>query len=525
MYTQLLEFAQEAHRKGAWEDAVAGYEAALQLLLEDKDLAVRAEILRQIGRVHLERGDLDRASEMFESSRQAAERAGEVAKMAAALNWLGITAMKRGSHAAAAELYLSARKLADESGDDPLVAMVDLNLGILANIEGRVTAALLSYRSALERYRRFGDEGMAAAALINMGMAYVDLAEWDQAQACYDEAAELAGRSGNTLRVGLVELNRVELHLKRRRYEAARESCDRSLQIFHRLRAKPKVAEAYKYYGMLYRETAQPEQADIHFALSLGLAESCEDRLLQAETQMEWATLHLEEQRKPEGILYLNRALGIFRELKARREVLDIERRMHRLKEMYVPAVQRWGEQMAESKDPFRSGHAERVAEYAAALAREVGVTEWDLTWIQVGALLHDIGKTAVPAELLGKDGVFTDAEREVVRVHTLMGDSLAAQYHFPDEVRPIIRNHHEHWAGTGYPDRLAGEKIPFGARIVGIADVYDALTSPRSFRSAYSSDHALRIMQAEADQVFDPMLFGVFEDMLRRGAVGAGDG
>ncbi len=525
MHTQLLRSAHEAHRTGAWDEAVAGYEAALQLLRDGEDLAGRADILRQIGRVHFERGDLDRAREMFESSRQAAESAGVGAQTARALNWLGIVAMTRGSHATAVDFYLSARKLADEAEDDPLVAMVDQNLGILANVQGNVASALLSYRSALQRYQRVNNEVMAAAALINMGMAHVDLTEWDQAQACYDEAAELAGRNDDTLRVGLVELNRVELHLKRRRYEAARESCDRSLEVFHRLRAKPKVAEAYKYYGILYRETGQPQQADIHFALSLGLAESCQDRLLQAETQAEWATLHLEEQRKPEGILYLNRALGIFRELRARREVLDIERRMHRLKEMYVPAVQRWGEQLAEFKDPFRSGHAERVAEYATALAREVGVTEWDLTWIQVGALLHDIGKTAVPAELLGKDGVFTDAQREVVRVHTLMGDSLAAQYHFPDEVRPIIRNHHEHWAGTGYPDKLAGEKIPFGARIVGIADVYDALTSPRSFRSAYSSDHALRIMQAEADQVFDPMLFGVFEDMLRRGAVGAGDG
>lgn len=524
MYSDLIGSAKEAHRKGAWEEAVAAYETALQLIPDGEDPAIRADVLRWVGTVHCDRGDLDLACEKYESSRQVAESAGISAKVAAAANCLGIAEMFRGSHDAAAHFYLSARKLADEAGDDHLVALVDQNLGILANIQGNVALALLSYRSALERCRRFGDEGNAALALNNMGMAHVDLGEWDQAQACYDEAAELAGRNGDTLKVGLVELNRVELHLRRRRYEAARESCERSLQIFHRLRAKPKVAEAYKYYGMLYRETAQPERADIHFALSLGLAESCQDRLLQAEAQVEWATLHLEEQRKPEGILYLNRALQIFRELKAKREVLDIERRIHRLKEMYLPAVQRWGEQLAESKDAFQSGHAERVAAYATALAREVGVTEWDLMWIQVGALLHDIGKMAVPAEVLGKDGVLTDAEREVVKVHTLMGDSMAAQYHFPEEVRPIIRNHHERWAGTGYPDKLAGEKIPFGARIVGIADVYDALTSPRSFWSAYSSDDALRIMKAEADG-FDPLLFGVFEDMLRRGAVGVGTG
>ena len=109
--------------------------------------------------------------------------------------------------------------------------------------------------------------------------------------------------------VGRVELNRAELHLKRRRYDAAQESVERSLHVFQRLRTKPSIAEAYKFYGILYRETGKPEQADTHFALSLGMAEACQNRLLQAETQMEWALLHLEEERKQEGILYLNRAL------------------------------------------------------------------------------------------------------------------------------------------------------------------------------------------------------------------------
>jgi HD-GYP domain-containing protein (c-di-GMP phosphodiesterase class II) len=80
------------------------------------------------------------------------------------------------------------------------------------------------------------------------------------------------------------------------------------------------------------------------------------------------------------------------------------------------------------------------------------------------------------------------------------------------------VRSHHEHWAGTGYPDKLAGEKIPFGARIVSIADVYDALTSPRSFRPAYTREDALGLMQRDAEQMFDPQLFGVFTDMIKKG-------
>ncbi len=163
-------------------------------------------------------------------------------------------------------------------------------------------------------------------------------------------------------------------------------------------------------------------------------------------------------------------------------------------------------------------GHAQRVADYATKLAQEVGVDGWDLTYVRIGAYIHDLGNMAVPAEVLRKTDELNTQERELMQVHTLMGDSMAKQLDFPDEVRPIVRSHHEQWGGQGYPDKLAGDAIPFGARIVSIADVYDALTSPRSFRGAYGKQEALEVMEKEAPTMFDPQLFGVFRDMLLRG-------
>jgi putative nucleotidyltransferase with HDIG domain len=316
-----------------------------------------------------------------------------------------------------------------------------------------------------------------------------------------------------------VELNRTELYLRRRRHEAARASCERALAIFQRLRSKQSIAEAYKYFGVLYRETGNAQLADTHFALALGLAETAEDRLLQAETQLEWALLQLEEEQRQEGILRLNRALAIFRELAAKREVLDLERRLERLRELYLPAVRAWGADSTESKDPYQVGHAQRVAEYSTRMARELGLGEAEQTWVRVGALLHDIGNTALPAEVLAKSDALSADERQLVKVHTIMGDSLVAHMDFPAEVRPIVRNHHEHWEGTGYPDGLKGEAIPLGARIVSVADVFDALTTPRSFRPAYSAGDAVRMMEQDCSGMFDPALFGVFRQMLDAGA------
>ncbi|HEX2092370.1 MAG TPA: HD domain-containing phosphohydrolase [Longimicrobiaceae bacterium] len=518
MLDTLIEMGREAQRTGAWDEALAHFETALSLAPSEGDARSTSDLLRWIGSVHRERGDLDLARDRYDASREAAESAGLQEQSTAALIGLATVELLRGELEAASDLYLRAREGAEAAGDDRMVAMVDQNLGILANIRGNVAMALLSYRSALERYRRLGDEPTAARALNNMGMAHVDLAEWEAAERCFAEAAELAGHSGDAFMVGMVEMNRAELHLKRRRYDAARESCDRSLQVFHRLRTKPNIAEAYKFYGIVFRETGHPDRADTHFALSLGLAEACQNRLLQAEIQMEWAILHLEEERKQEGILYLNRALGLFRDLQARREVLDIERRMTRLRELYLPAVMGWGARLGESKDPYQSGHAERVAEYSTKLASEVGVGEWDMVWLRIGALVHDIGNVALPADVLDKSDALSAEEREIMKVHTLMGDSMASQLGFPAEVRPIVRSHHEHWAGTGYPDGLQGEEIPLSARIVCLADVYDALTSPRSFRPAFSQEAALRIMQSESGRIFDPTLFEVFRQVLLSG-------
>ncbi len=518
MLETLIESGREAQRTGAWDEALAHYETALAMVPEQGDAKTTADLLRWSGMVHAERGGLDQAIALFEASQKAAEAGDMQEQVAAALLCLANVELLRGNLDEGADIFLKAREISEAVGHDRLVAQIDQNLGTIANIQGNVAIALLSYRSALERYRRLGDEFTATRALNNMGMAHVDLSEWEAAETCYAEAAEMASRSGDTMMVGRVELNRAELHLKRRRFDAAQESVDRSLQVFQRLRTKPSIAEAYKYYGVLYRETGKPEQADTHFALSLGMAEACQNRLLQAETQMEWAVLHLEEERQQEGILYLNRALQLFQAMKASREVLDIERRLDRLKEMYLPAVKGWGSNLTEDKDPYQVGHAQRVADYATKLAKEVGVNGWDLTYIRIGAFIHDLGNMAVPAEVLNKTDVLNGDERELMKVHTIMGDSMAKQLDFPDAVRPVVRNHHEQWAGTGYPDRLVGEEIPFGARVVGIADVFDALTSPRSFRQAYSHDEALAIMTRDAATMFDPKLFGVFVDMMKKG-------
>ena len=154
-----------------------------------------------------------------------------------------------------------------------------------------------------------------------------------------------------------------------------------------------------------------------------------------------------------------------------------------------------------EARDPMTNGHCERLARHAVALGKALGVGEPDLQALHRGGYLHDVGKVGVPDAVLLKRGPLTAAEFELMKKHPDIGDSLCAPLQSLRTVRPIIRCHHERLDGSGYPQGLKGDDVPLLAQIVGICDVYDALTSHRPYRPALSPDEAARHLLEEAGQ------------------------
>ncbi len=167
-----------------------------------------------------------------------------------------------------------------------------------------------------------------------------------------------------------------------------------------------------------------------------------------------------------------------------------------------------------EAKDQTTHDHLERVEVYAIAVGKELGLSEGDLEALRASALLHDIGKLAVPEYIISKPGKLTPDEFEKMKTHTVVGAEIVEQIRFPYPVAPIVRSHHEKWNGTGYPDGLAGEKIPIGARILSAVDCLDALASDRQYRRALPLDEAIKIVQSESGKSFDPR---VVEILARR--------
>jgi putative nucleotidyltransferase with HDIG domain len=168
-----------------------------------------------------------------------------------------------------------------------------------------------------------------------------------------------------------------------------------------------------------------------------------------------------------------------------------------------------------EAKDPYTRGHSMRVADLARRLALAASVPRPAAETIAQAALLHDLGKIGVPESILRKPGALTDEEWAIMRRHPVTGAQIVAPLEFFDDGAVIVRHHHERLDGSGYPDGLTGDRIPLGARIVAVADVYDALTSGRSYRVALVHGEAVEVLRYEADRTLDGRLVALLVDIL----------
>jgi len=172
-----------------------------------------------------------------------------------------------------------------------------------------------------------------------------------------------------------------------------------------------------------------------------------------------------------------------------------------------------------EGKDPYTHGHCERLAEYSARLGEQMNLPEEQLTALRRAGIVHDVGKIAIPDAILLKPGRLTPEEWTIIREHSVIGERICAPLKSFRLVLPIIRHHHEKLDGSGYPDGLRGDAIPVAARVLQIVDVYDALTTDRPYKKAFSITDALQTLKQEvAKGWWDPHIFDQFERLVRNG-------
>ncbi|HZT75368.1 MAG TPA: HD domain-containing phosphohydrolase [Vicinamibacterales bacterium] len=194
----------------------------------------------------------------------------------------------------------------------------------------------------------------------------------------------------------------------------------------------------------------------------------------------------------------------------ATRHVTDVEHLYRASVEMLAIAV--------DAKDQVTHGHIRRVQRHTLDVASALGVTDLrELKAIEAGALLHDIGKLAVPDYVLNKPSALTNAEFETMKKHSTMGARILTAVDFPYPIVPIVRHHHERWDGRGYPDGLVGAEIPLGARILAVVDCFDALTSDRPYRARLTDTQAIEMLRARRGSFYDPTVVDTFIELVPR--------
>ena len=501
-----IELAKHAERDGRWADACAIYE---RLVRDPSTQAgTRLAALRWLGRAYLEQGNRGAALDVLEAAVTSADVCGSPPAVAQALNVVGIVYQVGGDLDQAAAIYGAARAKAEIAGDAALIAMIDQNLGTVAMIRGDLRGALEAFRLSHLGYQTLGMRNHEAQILNNIALAYMELGELGDAEIAYNEAARAFEEEGDRARQLDLAVNKVQLYIAGRRFDEALAQCEQLLAVAGDEQA-PWRGEVYRHIGVIARERGDYGKATENLLRAEDFSLESGDLLLRADVAEQLAEVYWAQQRHRDMLQCLNESHSLYSQLKAQHRVAQVDRRNDALESRFLEMAKQWGNSI-ESKDRYTQGHCERVAFFACVLAETAGFNSRSLFWFRIGALLHDIGKIIVPTEVLNKPGKLSDEEWAIMKRHPEAGLELVADIDFPGDIRAIIRNHHERWDGTGYPDSLKGEQIPFAARILCVADVYDALTTTRSYRPGLTHARAAEIMRSSTGQ-FDPDLLETF--------------
>src|SRR5438067_3600556 len=501
-----IDRAKQAEREGRWADACEVYENLVRD--PEANVSTRLAALRWLGRAYLEQGNSPAALDVLEAAVASADIIGSPAAVAQALIVVGIVYQVGGDLDQASTIYEAARAKAELAGDGALIAMIDQNLGTVAIIRGDLRAALEAFRLSHLGYQTLGMRNHEAQVLNNIALAYMELGKLDDAETAYNLAAQAFEEDGDHARQLDLAVNKIQLYIAGRRFAEALSQCENLLALGGDDPA-PWRGEVFRHIGVIARERGELAEASENLRKAEQHSVESGDLLLRADVAEQLAQVYWAQKRHREMLQYLNEAHSFYSQLKAQHRVAQVEKRNGALEARFLEMAKHWGESI-EGKDRYTQGHCERVAFFACVLADSAGFNSRSLFWFRIGALLHDIGKIIVPTEVLNKPGKLTEEEWAIMKRHPEAGLELVADIDFPGDITAIIRNHHERWDGAGYPDGLKGEEIPFAARILCVADVYDALTTTRSYRPGLTHARAAEIMRSSTGQ-FDPKLLDTF--------------
>lgn len=505
---------------GKHEEAISEYQKILKFCNEYRHLSVKSETFMQIGQLLAKQGDHDRALGYLQRAMGAYRRLEDTVGICKALRNLGVIYVELGEFEEAELNYRDAIKLANETGNRILHADLINNLGTIMDMKGNWQKALELYRKSLTTYKVENEIRKSAYTMNNLAITLTEQGMNDEAFDYFQKAYEIAGNIKDASLILIVDINLADLYLKKELLPEARKHCQKAEQYLRKAEiVNCNLVETKKIAGKLARHDNDYKGARKYFNEALKLSRQIGAPYLEAEVLMERGILFRIAEESFDALADLESSYHLFNKLKVDGKRLQTEKVINSIEELYLEIFNSMARKV-DLKDKYTKGHSDRVASLALLLSKELGLQTNMLKTIAAASLLHDIGKIKIEDSILKKEGKLTDEEFHKIKKHPELGVDFLKGKEFPWRIKPLIMHHHEKLDGRGYPLGLKGEEIPLGARIICIADVFDALTSDRVYRLAYDTKKALKIMNDESGTTFDPALLECFTRLVNQGKV-----
>lgn len=493
------------YTKGEHLEALQVMEKVLMAHKEAVNLQGYHVALGNVALLHLRLGEypqaLEKLFEVYGFYKQNSDTQWE----AWALNSIGSAYEEAQDFAKAVEYYQQALEVVRTNGFRALEVVLLNGLGSVYNQLGKHQIALDYLSRGLLLAQQSGYQPQEILALNNLGNAYIGLDKYQDAVKVYLKAQQLSEDMGsfqNALKAGLALGN---LYLSQGQPEQALGFLEKSLMQAQKSGSKKVVYEAHNLLAQLHEKIGDYLKALEHQRQFHKIEREVFNQ--ESEQRTRNLTLRFDLDKAQRQAEYFRLQSEVEHKAKEQAEILVLQRTIQ-LEETQIEMLQRLA-RAAEYRDDDTGEHIKRVGENAALIAREMGWPETRIEILKKAATLHDLGKIGISDALLFKPGKYTDEERESMKVHTKIGAEILAggRSELMRMAEAIALTHHERWDGKGYPKGIAGEEIPEAGRIVSVADVFDALTSVRPYKKAWSLEDALAEIEKNAGTQFDPSI------------------
>ncbi len=511
---------------GELENALDCYKTLLSSFTQKKEDKTLCTVFKRISIVLMKINRLDEAEKYFKSSADCFKKIGDKKELATIIHRLGIVKYRQGKIDKALHYYNEAENLLNKVDDfnwrQRKILIIVNNRAILYLFKNKTDKAIVEFNKILKYFANSANADPKdivkyyIPVLVNLGNIYFETNEIGKASYYLSKAEEYLNKYNvkdpDLLVKTFVTLSSVYTAENKLVESKKRLDLARKFIISSNLVSKVHYLIAFsKYWHMKGKNTFTKTVLE----KAIELAGKVQDKELEGFVYLELGTINKGQGNFREALEFLTKARKCFSEIdfykrRIKTSIEDIESN-------FLEIALQWGEKV-ELKDPYTLGHSARTTYYAFLIGKRLLDDELSLKGLLIGGFLHDIGKLKIDDKILLKRGKLTPEERKEIEKHPVYAIEQLKNIEFPwKNVKDCILYHHEKYNGTGYPEGLKGEQIPLCARIIAVADVFDALTTDRPYRSALSWQEALSFIQENKGKYFDPVVVDTFAEILEK--------